>query len=284
VAVLLALAAGPPLLHATDLPPADEPAAQFDMAHQVEFPGLVPPIDSPLGVPNSIQGYLFRPAGAGPHPAVVLLTGCRGVHQFPGYRRWVDRIVSWGYVALVVDSLKTRNVAYCNESQRVDRATSAGDAYGAFLYLTERPFVAKERIALMGYSFGATSTLFAIETHPADHTQRVIAAEFPALAPYAFRAAVALYPTNFLRRQRFSVPLLILDGDGDRRPKDLDLWWLAELGRRSGDNLQFHIYPFATHGFDMEARTGGWDPEIRFDSAATADAALRVQKFLEENL
>lgn len=286
LALLLALAAAPPLLRASDSPSPADPHAQFDTAHRVEFPGLVPPLDLPLGRPNTIQGYLFRPATPGPHPAVVLLTGCRGLRQYPGYRRWVDHLVSWDYVALVVDSLETRGVDFCNQNQRVDRATTAGDAYGAFLYLSGQTGVVRSQIALIGYQFGGASALFAIESNPANYGERYLASQYPELEPLAFRAAVALYPTYFVRRQRFSAPLLILDGDGDRLPRDrfLEMWWLAETSRRLGDRTQFHVYPDATHGFDMEVRADRYDSEIRFDPAATADAVQRVRDFLREYL
>ncbi len=263
---------------------AREPAARFDASHQVEFPGMIPPVDLPAGTPNAVRGYLFRPEGPGPFPAVVLLTGCRGLRQFSGYRRWVDRVVSWGYVALVVDSLQSRDVAYCNQRQQVDRATGAGDAYGALQYLEVQPYVIPNRVALIGYSFGASSLLFAIERAPSDPSQRAIATEFPALGSQTFRAAVAFYPSFFSRFQRFNTPLLILDGDGDRRHRDWDLMWLAEMARRAGDPTKLHIYVFATHGFDMEQQAEDWDLEVRFDPKATADAAERVKAFLEANL
>ena len=55
-----------------------------------------------------IQGYLTKPKGAGPFPAVVLLHSCLGL---PANRRaMADTFAGWGYVALFVDDFATRGV------------------------------------------------------------------------------------------------------------------------------------------------------------------------------
>jgi hypothetical protein len=81
----------------------------------VEFPNL------PGQTPEDLNGYLARPDTGlaaelgspsnrgGPFPAVVVLHGCIGITgHFTGI---ADRLSSWGYVALAVDSLGPRGLA-----------------------------------------------------------------------------------------------------------------------------------------------------------------------------
>ena len=58
--------------------------------------------------PSHLLGYLTRPDGPGPFPAVVVLHGCPGF--FGGYAEIADQLKSWGYVALAVDSLGSREI------------------------------------------------------------------------------------------------------------------------------------------------------------------------------
>src|SRR5262245_58633176 len=53
---------------------------------------------------DRIQGYLAKPEGAGPFPAVIGLHGCAGMFDITK-RKLVDELVGWGYVVLLVDSI-----------------------------------------------------------------------------------------------------------------------------------------------------------------------------------
>ena len=52
---------------------------------------------------DHIQGYLAKPEGAGPFPAVIGLHGCGGMSDTTK-RKLADELVGWGYVVLLVDS------------------------------------------------------------------------------------------------------------------------------------------------------------------------------------
>jgi Dienelactone hydrolase family len=67
-----------------------------------------------FGGPNSsAPAQLWRPAGAGPFPAVLVLHGCGGI--WDNQRSWAARLASWGYAAVVLDSFRPRNVrSTCN--------------------------------------------------------------------------------------------------------------------------------------------------------------------------
>jgi len=57
-----------------------------------------------------LLGYLARPSGDGPFPAVVVLHGCAGFSS-GGSLQLADQLKDWGYVALMVDSLTPRGLA-----------------------------------------------------------------------------------------------------------------------------------------------------------------------------
>ena len=101
-----------------------------------------------------IQGYLSRPKGAGPFPAVVLLHTCLGL---PAARASIgERVAAWGYVALFVDNFATRGL---KETCAVDFKQALADADGALAYLASLPYVDRARIAAVGFSQGGDTAL-----------------------------------------------------------------------------------------------------------------------------
>lgn len=107
-------------------------------------------------------GYLSRPEGSGPFPAVVVMHGCGGL----GARLKNDvaeQLLAQGYVVLVVDSFATRNIKTTCHSTRSDgeftRTDRVYDAYGALNLLSTYSFVDAQRVALMGFSAGGVSAL-----------------------------------------------------------------------------------------------------------------------------
>ncbi|MBV8472514.1 MAG: dienelactone hydrolase family protein, partial [Hyphomicrobiales bacterium] len=102
----------------------------------------------------ALRGYLTRPPGAGPFPAVLLLHSCLG---WPFDRRQIgETIAGWGYVALFVDDFSSRGL---KESCTVDFPAATADADGALAYLAGRPDVDRARIAVVGFSQGADTAL-----------------------------------------------------------------------------------------------------------------------------
>jgi len=77
--------------------------------------------------------------------------GCGGVQ--PGNEQWVTDLTKWGYVTLLVNSFGPRGLTeICTNFRRLGVTDRTFDAYGALEYLQTRPFVDKERVALMGWS------------------------------------------------------------------------------------------------------------------------------------
>ena len=81
---------------------------------RVEFEGASQPLLRGTVMPGDrIQGYLAKPEGAGPFPAVIALHGCGGMPDMTK-RKLVDELVGWGYVVLLVDP------AICTLGRRLD--------------------------------------------------------------------------------------------------------------------------------------------------------------------
>ena len=88
-----------------------------------------------------LPAVLRKPSGNGPFPAVVLLSGCEGVANLDPLNakqqaQWIERLVGWGYVALMPDSFTPRGPSsICDNAAKVSPETRSHDAYAAKSYL-----------------------------------------------------------------------------------------------------------------------------------------------------
>ena len=139
-----------------------------------------------------LLGYLARPRGpqAGPSPAIVILHHCAGFDDL--VVSWADRLSSWGYVALAVDSFGPRRVP----RNCTARTYQAFDSSSALDFLAHQDFVDSGRVAVLGFSQGGTAALRNAEQ---DST-------LAKSHPDTFRAAVMMMPTS--RRQVLAASLL----------------------------------------------------------------------------
>jgi dienelactone hydrolase len=225
--------------------------------------------------PDIIDGFLTKPDGPGPFPAIVHLHGCgglpdevkRGTNSLAS-----DRLAAWGYVTLVVDSFTTRGI---NNTCSGEPAPRVADAYGALAWLARQPFVDANRIAVLGFSAGGVATMSIAEARDFEL--------FENEGEHAFKAAVALYPAcrsdNALK-----MPTLILIGE-------LDDWspaaaCRATAARRTGGSpVKLIVYPGAYHSFDTprpgRRYFGHW---LEYNAAATQAATEETRRFLAEQL
>ena len=80
-------------------------------SERVNFPSALRQAGSAV----QLSGYLYRPDGPGPFPAVVMLHGCGGLMTRSGKiaanaRFWAEYLRDHGYVALLVDSFTARGI------------------------------------------------------------------------------------------------------------------------------------------------------------------------------
>jgi dienelactone hydrolase len=179
----------------------------------VEFPNL------PGHTPANLRGYLARPDSGlsaelggslnygAPFPAVVVLHGCAGI--FGHSAVIADRLSSWGYVTLAVDSLGPRGVGIANRCGR-GLPDQAFDAYAALRYLSQLDFVDPARVAVFGQSMGALGPAY----HHVDLATMAPGADQP-FAPIRDRR-LGTIPVGHLRRIRLDLMAAI--SAPDERP------------------------------------------------------------------
>ena len=133
---------------------------QISFAENIKFKSTQKGKD---GNPLLLTGVLTKPEGNGPFPAIVFLHGWCG-HEFgkPRSELWSSRLVDWGYATLQLDSFGPRNVSNdCSDKMELFllSLSRVQDAYDAKDFLAELPYIDQNRIAILGWSLGGSTTL-----------------------------------------------------------------------------------------------------------------------------
>jgi dienelactone hydrolase len=234
-----------------------------------------------------LKAVLYRPGGNGPFPAVIGLHNCTGLINRAGvmgarYRDWSERLVKNGFAVLLPDSNASRGLgSQCgvrSRAVRVDREL-VNDANAARLWLQAQPWVAPDRVSLLGWSSGGIAALWAVR------------ARVPVTGGADFRSAVALYPgCRRLGTSAWSarVPTLILIGRADEMTSAAVCQQMVAGARGRSARVEIRVYTGAHHDFDHPSRPlqvrsgfafsvdGSGRGHTGTDPAARADALKRV--------
>jgi dienelactone hydrolase len=241
----------------------------FSAAFAASSAELVEVSPKAFAATKPLLGYLTKPNGKGPFPAVVLLHGCAGFG--PRETGWAQKLESWGYVALAIDSFTPRNTATCNGS------TNGGsvDAFLALQYLSHLPFVAADQVAVLGSSLGAVAALGDVERNSYQQIYHV-----------KFRAAVALYPSCTGDSGMVEVPTLVIIGERDDWAWPQSCRDMVTRAIERGAPLKLVVYPNATHDFDIPASAPYQidGHHLAYDPEATQGAERQVQDFFRDQL
>jgi dienelactone hydrolase len=254
------------------------------------------PIESqPVEIPNGdlkLKAALYRPAGSGPFPAVVGLHACGGLSNRTGvmatrYRDWGQRLAESGFAVIYPDSYGSRGLSnQCGVRARSARSSRErlSDAHAARRWLQSQPWVAADRISLIGWASGGVAALWTVRARSPVKE-----------AGPDFRSAIAFYPgCRRLGEAAWSarVPTLILIGGADDQAPASACEQMVAGARGRSARVAIQVYPRAHHDFDhpnrpVHVRTGyafSADGSGRIhtgtDAAARADALKRVPEWL----
>src|SRR5258708_4693667 len=207
-----------------------------------------------------LTGFVYRPEGKGPFPAIVAMHSCDGLGGTDSpvaarYADWGERLAAAGFVVLFPDSFASRGLpSQCAVGQRSQRSgrERVGDADAARHWLQTQDYVLADRISLLGWANGAVAALWTVRPHALKKEPKP-----------DFRSAVALYPgCRRLRDTAWSAraPTLILIGAKDDWAPASACEQMVAGARGRPARPAIGVYPGAFHGFDhprlpFQART-----------------------------
>jgi dienelactone hydrolase len=245
---------------------------------------------------------MFKPAGPGPLPGLVVLPTCGGHARWRhAFDLWAKAALDRGYAVLVVDPFTPRGVTRgenCRPPTKVSTSRIRKDAFDAAEHLRKQPFVDRPRIGLLGLSQGAMAALGAADPGYATPDGRS-----------AFRAIVSIYPICAIANVRWPgvkqpidirwfpdrvvVPLQLQMAELDTEAPPGDCVPLLEKQKRKGAPIEYIVHKGATHVWD-EATLGagtfkkkglvGQDIVYRYDPRVTAESVKIAFDFLDRHV
>ena len=270
-----------------------QPLEAGGLARANQGPDLkFPEVATELSVSSPLTMAIYRPAGAGPFPALVLVHTCGGLRQ--ELRDWTQFALERGYVVFVIDSLSSRGVGPregCNPATWVAPSRGVKDAFQAREHLRKFSFVDQDRVALAGFSWGAMVGLFASSSGIASQ-----------LSSSRYGAVVGFYPICYFPgggqfrevtwlRADVDKPLLVLMGEQDNEAPPSGCIPRLEKLAQQGAPVEWHLYPATTHCWDCstlhnfsKADFFGNRVVYRYDRQVTQDSAERMFAFLAKHL
>jgi dienelactone hydrolase len=230
--------------------------------------------DAAGSLPTTGMATLFVPDGASaaaPVPAMVVLHGSGGIS--PGREmEYGELLAENGIAAFVVDYYTPRGVT--DETPYMMRVISVtefdviADAYASLQLLSTHLAIDRDRIGVMGFSYGGMATRFAMD-------ERMRKAMAPMHAGFA--AYVDYYGPCFQNlgtQATNGAPLLTLRGTEDKS-NDLAACALREDELRAlGVRVEAHVYEGAGHAWEVDRKRELFPDspyvagcEVRYDAA-----------------
>ncbi|WOH67336.1 dienelactone hydrolase family protein [Bradyrhizobium sp. BWA-3-5] len=255
------------------------------------------PLSAPLQVdiPEvslTLHAQLYKPEGLGPFPTVIALHGCGGLggQSEPvllRYRDWAEQLLKSGHAVLLPDSYGSRELGpQCRvntkERRVLARRERVADVNASRQWLLQQPWVARDRISLIGWANGASALLWAVRPQSLSRSTEP-----------DFRSAIAFYPDCRISSGlgwSTRVPTLLLIGAKDDVSSPSACRQVVDGARGRSALARIIVYPGAAHDFDRAnlplRAIAGADaslPErghIGTDADARKDAQERVTEWL----
>ena len=214
---------------------------------------------SPGGTSGQMRGYLVRPSGQGPFPAVLVIHENRGLN--PYVEDVARRVAVEGFVALAPDGLAPVGGYPGNDDDGralqagLDQAKLRADMLNGARFLKAHA-LSTGKLGVTGFCWGGGTTNF---------LATALGADMQAGVPYYGAAAeTASVP-------KIKSALLIQYAENDER---INAMWPAfeSALKAAGVQYEAHVYPGTQHGFhnnstpryDERAATLSWQRTVAF--------------------
>jgi dienelactone hydrolase len=249
----------------------------------------------PVGNENSpkfIAGKLNFPKKKHNGTAVLIVHGSNGIDSRGILHS--HSLNDQGYITLEIDLWAARGWYASIKGRPKMVSETLPDAFAAYQFLANLKEVDKEKIGLLGFSWGGVVSMLSRE--------KSLLTKFN--KKQGFAANVAFYPVCWVYNQlpayqlldTSQQPLLILTGEKDDYDSPSScLRWKNSLSKSEQSSISIHVYPDAYHGFNsIAARKVVNDPfshqgkggEVIMQENITAriNADSEVIRFFNRNL
>jgi dienelactone hydrolase len=261
-------------------------------AEDLTFPAALEPFS------YAKASKMFKPAGPGPFPALVVLPTCAGHLSRHAFDVWAKAALQRGYAVLVVDPLTPRGVTApgenCRPPSKVREWRLRKDALDAAAHLRKQPFVDPGRVGLLGLSQGAMAALglsaSLYETPQGQPVFRAIVSNYPVCFLGNLRIpGRGTVNINFVPDAKIVVPLLMQMGDLDTEGPPQDCISRLQEQKDKGAPIELVVYKNTTHGWDIgsnftKTAANGHRVVYRYNPKATAESVERALNFLDRHV
>jgi carboxymethylenebutenolidase len=214
---------------------------------------------------ENVNGMLYRPAGKGPFPAIVV------IHEWWGLNDWVkeqaSKLADQGYVTLAIDLYRGHVATTPDEAHELmrgvpeDRATK--DLLAAAKYLRSMKNVNPKKVGVIGWCMGGG---YALD----------LAIDDPNLAAAVINYGHLASETETLKK--INAPILGIFGGQDRGIPVEDVRKFESGLKKQGKTVDIKVYSDAGHAFENPNNKQGYRPED------AADAWQRTVNFFAQYL
>jgi dienelactone hydrolase len=191
-----------------------------------------------------LAGVLFKPAGAGPFPAVILSHGFRG--SAGGLASLLaPTMVQWGLVCIAVNYTHSEGVPIGAPGDESDPGATHENilrAHMTYELLRQLGYVDMNRVALHGHSMGAWVSVVLASEYPNDF--RAVTTTGGGVRPAIVRRGPAPSPSQV---RNIRAPVQMHHGSADETLPLVYDQRLDQLLSDQGVEHQLYIYPGAGH-------------------------------------
>jgi carboxymethylenebutenolidase len=224
----------------------------------------------------TLRGYLARPAGHGPFPALVVVHDVRGLYDH--YRDVARRFAAEGFLTLVPDLYSREGPPTLPDLGAVARFIRAlpdrrvlGDLASAAGHLATHADARPGAIGITGFCMGGQYALLAACT---DGRLRACVTWYGMLRYAETDERKPASPLDLA--PRLGCPLLGLFGREDGLIPQADVDELEAILARAGKRYEIRRYAGAGHAFFNDTRTDAYRPDAAADAWPRAIAFLRT--------
>jgi carboxymethylenebutenolidase len=216
----------------------------------------------------TLTGYVARPSGKGPHPAVIVIQEWWGLNEH--IKDIARRFAREGYIAIAPDlfsRLGHKVTTDPNEAgtlmQTLQQAEGLKDLLATVAYLKTQDGVDPGRLGVIGFCMGGSYALML----PCETTE--------------IQAGVVFYgqvPNPDAALKNLAAPVLYIYGEDDGWITKADVQRLRDALRKYNKPGEVKTYPGCSHAFFNDTRTEVYRP------AEAQDAWKRTLTFFQQHL